>query len=265
MIVRRRLADALDSMNGPIRSRVGRRSSRSTIVSLTFDDGWASQYESARPILELHGMRGTFFVNSGLVGSEGRVTWEELDEMASEGHEIGGHTIDHLDLTALDRTEAHRQVAEDRSRLLEHGFTVRNFAYPGGAFDAATAALVRDCGYESARAAWGLRNLDRPPGDRRPLAERVPPRDPFRILTPCCIWSTTGIERLASYVEVAERRSGGWLPLVFHRVCEGCGGEDPAPSVDPTTFSDFLGWLVERARRGTVVSTVANVVAGSEP
>lgn len=262
MTARRQIADVLTSVASATLRAAGRGNGPSgkMIVSLTFDDGWASHYDEARPILDRHGMRGTFFINSALVGTKGRITWEQLGEMAAEGHEIGGHTLDHADLTALDEAEARRQICEDRDALLAHGFAARSFAYPRGAFDAVTTSLVRECGYSSARAAYGLRNLDQPPGDRRPLVERLPLRDPYRILTPCCLWSTTGLERLVTYIEAAERR-GGWVPLVFHRVCDDCGGEDPAPSIDPDTFSSFLGWLERRAPEGTVVLTLGDVVA----
>jgi peptidoglycan/xylan/chitin deacetylase (PgdA/CDA1 family) len=41
-----------------------------TVVSLTFDDGQASQYAAAS-VLHRHGMAGTFYINSGYVGSSG--------------------------------------------------------------------------------------------------------------------------------------------------------------------------------------------------
>ena len=41
-----------------------------TVVSLTFDDGSASQY-STLSMLSAHGMNGTYYINSGLVGSSG--------------------------------------------------------------------------------------------------------------------------------------------------------------------------------------------------
>ena len=44
-----------------------------TIVSLTFDDGIATQ-NFARTQLTAHGMRGTFYLNSGDVGQI-RTTW----------------------------------------------------------------------------------------------------------------------------------------------------------------------------------------------
>lgn len=231
-----------------------------TTVSLTFDDGWACQYEHARPILAAHGMRGTFFVNSSLVGAADRVTWSELETMANEGHEIGGHSLEHPDLTSLEPEEARRQIGDDRAALLQRGFAPRSFAYPGGAYDSSVARIVRQCGYASARAAWGLRKLEQPHGDRRPLSERIPPSDPYAILTPCCLWSTTPVKTLTRYVERAER-SGGWVPLVLHRICDDCDAERPAPSMTPSSFSTFLDWLEARATAGTIVRTVAAVVA----
>lgn len=239
-----------DPRSGPVR----------TVVSLTFDDGWASQYDAARPILGAHGMTATFFVNSNLVGAEGRVTWPQLEALAADGHEIGGHSLDHLDLAALGRDEALRQVAGDRANLLARGFDVRSFAYPGGAYDSTTEGVVRECGYASGRGAYGLRNLEQPPGDRRPLAERIPPNDLYGILAPCCLWSTTSLEKLIAYVETAERKGGGWVPLVLHRVCDDCGGEEPAPSISPATLAAFLDWLEPRAAAGTIVRTVAEVI-----
>lgn len=39
------------------------------VVSLTFDDGWISHYTNALPILASHGMKGSFYIISGLAGS----------------------------------------------------------------------------------------------------------------------------------------------------------------------------------------------------
>lgn len=231
-----------------------------TVVSLTFDDGWACQFRYARPILASFGMRATFFVNSNLIGGADRMTWEDLEALASDGHEIGGHTLDHPDLSSLERDEARRQVCDDREALVARGFPARSFAYPGGAYDSAVAAIVRECGYESARAAWGLRNLDQPRRDRRPPTEDIPPPDPYAILTPCCLRSTTTVATLRRYVETAERRRG-WVPLVFHRVCDACGGDTPAPSMSSSAFSALIEWLAARANAGTVVETVADVVS----
>src|SRR5690242_2003593 len=72
-----------------------------TVVSLTFDDGIASQLDAAS-VLEAHGMHGTFFINSGNIASKAYfMNWSQLDGLAAKGHEIAGHTIDHKRLTDL--------------------------------------------------------------------------------------------------------------------------------------------------------------------
>jgi peptidoglycan/xylan/chitin deacetylase (PgdA/CDA1 family) len=255
----RTIRRALDTSVGYLRSTVPPQ--QPTVVSFTFDDGWVSQYDIAYPLLQAHGMQGTFFVNSNLIGKDGRLTWSHLEELAAAGHEIGGHTLDHPDLTAVSPDEARRQIREDRQALIRHGFEARSFAYPGGAYDTVLARIVRECGYAAGRAAYGLRNLDQPREDRRPLAERIPPSNPYAILTPCCIWSTTALSRLVAYVTTAERRGGGWVVLVLHRVCDGCGGEEPAPSISSSTLSAFLDWLEARRNIGTAVRTLGEVVA----
>lgn len=61
------------------------------------------------------------------------VNWEQVATLAAEGHEIGGHTVDHVILGAQSPAERDRQVsdciAELRQRL---GRPVLGFAYPNG-------------------------------------------------------------------------------------------------------------------------------------
>ena len=46
-------------------------SGATTLVSLTFDDGYASQINAQR-VLAQHGMNGTFYVPSGFIGMDRR-------------------------------------------------------------------------------------------------------------------------------------------------------------------------------------------------
>src|SRR4051794_30162773 len=64
-----------------------------TYVSLTFDDGRASQ-RNAGALLADNGVRGTFYIVSGGVGSS---PWyldlSDVQGLAAAGNEIGGHTL----------------------------------------------------------------------------------------------------------------------------------------------------------------------------
>src|SRR3954468_15489577 len=71
-----------------------------TIISLTFDDTFADMAQGAS-ILEAHGMRGTFFVNSRRIGTTSYMTLNQLLAMQTTGHEIAGHTVDHPHLSTL--------------------------------------------------------------------------------------------------------------------------------------------------------------------
>ena len=87
---------------------------RPTVVTLTFDDNSADQYV-VRSTLAEHSLHATFFVNSNHVeSSPSYLTWSQLSDLAADGNEIGGHTLDHVDLTSVGATEAQRQVCDDR-------------------------------------------------------------------------------------------------------------------------------------------------------
>src|SRR5215212_8851443 len=108
-----------------------------TIVSLTFDDGQASHY-STLAMMRAHGMQGTYYIDSGLVGSSSYyMSWSQIHDLATGGQEIGGHTLTHTDLTTLSLSAAQRDVCDDRANLLNQGFSpVTSFAYPYAAVNA---------------------------------------------------------------------------------------------------------------------------------
>ena len=62
-------------------------------VSLTFDDGRASQLQRAIPILAEFDLRATFYLNPK--GDDWLTALAPWREIARTGHEIGNHTIGH--------------------------------------------------------------------------------------------------------------------------------------------------------------------------
>jgi peptidoglycan/xylan/chitin deacetylase (PgdA/CDA1 family) len=223
-----------------------------TVVSFTFDDGRAVQY-SARGPLAAHGMRGTFYVNSGLVASSTGgyyMTWAQLQDLASDGNEITGHSLTHAHLTQLQSADLRHEVCDDRTNLLNHGFSpVLSFAYPYAEYNSTVQAMVRDCGYTSAR---GVGNAA---CSGCAFAETIPPLDPYATRTPDDITNRTSLATMQSYVTQAEQNGGGWLQLVFHDIGTSQG-------ISLSQFTAFLDWLQPRAANGTVVKTVNDVING---
>lgn len=210
-------------------------------VSLTFDDGVASQLAAA-DLLEARGVRGTFFVPSGFVGRRGYLRWGDVGALADRGHEIGGHTASHARITELDARSARREVEDDRRALVAHGVAPVTFAYPYGACDDPTASIVREAGYRAARAVGGI-------------VETLPPQDAHRLRTPNSPRRWTTAEQLQAFALTAEHQRG-WLIVPFHHITADPGSSSYATS--PADLASFVDWLLAR---GADVRPVRDVVA----
>jgi len=242
------------------------------VVSLTFDDGLNSQYELA-PTLVKHGVRGTFYVNSNALdtgGDEerfGTMSWNRVKQLAAAGHEIGGHTLDHRSIIGdtLTLAEKRSQVCDDRARLVDNGLNPRSFAYPEGHYDDTAVQVVKDCGYRTARLAGGVTAS----GDPQ-YAESIPPRYGaymIRALGPSHNGPIT-FEDLRDAAEAAYNNGGGWLPMLFHRVCypDKASYADCMATyrpVDVTAVDQFLTWV--GGQSGISVKTVSQAYAGLTP
>lgn len=225
------------------------------VVSITFDDAQATQY-LARDLLAARGLRATFYVPSRRVGSSDYyMGWEDLQGLARDGNEIGGHTLDHADLSRLSDEQARRQVCDDRKALRERFPEVVSFAYPYAASRPSLRHVVQSCGYATARGAGSIRD------DREcrqcDTAESIPPLDPFSLRTPDPVVRTTTLAQMRQRVTQAEQ-SGGWVVFVFHGICR-----DTCTAVNDVSEHDLarlLDWLAEREEQGLAVRTVGEVL-----
>jgi peptidoglycan/xylan/chitin deacetylase (PgdA/CDA1 family) len=245
------------AITSPGRARAATSSGR-TVVSLTFDDGDADQLIAAR-ILHRYGLPATFYVITGAVGAPGYLTVRQLRGLAAQGDEIGAHTVSHLELTGIPLAEARRQACVSRAVLTRWGFRVRSFAYPGGAVSRQAEAIVRGCGFDSARGTTGLRSGGCP---RCRATETVPPAAPMAIRTPGQVDRSWTLADLEGLVRRAERSGGGWLPLIFHHICTANRCE--ALSFPARLLDAFARWLARRGPGGTVVRTVSQVTGGPD-
>jgi peptidoglycan/xylan/chitin deacetylase (PgdA/CDA1 family) len=240
------------------------------VISVTFDDSYASQLEAAA-ILEAHGLRGTFYVNSPRL-HEGSATpgtsqfFGVADALAlqARGHEIGGHTLSHPSLPALPEAERAREIISDRAQLLALGLEARSFAYPLGDVEADDPSLgrsvleiARGSGYTSARDTNGF-----PLGSCDPGPESVPPRDAFLVSSVRSVNDAPPAtneepspppDSAATLLEWMDRSAacgGGWLPLIFHHSRADCSAPDAPGSFcfDFAQLDRVAVALAQRAR-----------------
>lgn len=146
-------------------------------VVITFDDGYKSWVTNVLPILKKLELPATFFISSGFVGLtkeeetefkrrklfrklppreiSGGLSLSDFHKLTDAGYAIGGHTVNHVDLTeALDIGRLKHEIAEDK-RWLEHmtGRNISYFSYPTGAFrnpQINLVELLREADYKAA-------------------------------------------------------------------------------------------------------------------
>jgi peptidoglycan/xylan/chitin deacetylase (PgdA/CDA1 family) len=202
------------------------------VVSIAFDDGFASTYDLALPILAARGMPASIYAIAQIVGGVDRVTLSQLHELEDVyGWEVGGHSyylashnapngFDSLDPQALDE-----DLDALRDWMDANAFPRRTLAYPkGGGGPPVRARVAED---------WCAgRSTPRGP-------ETLPSRDDFTLRGWSVRGDQTGIERAEDGIAraVAQR---SWLMLSFHDLVSG-------PSDDPFAVQDTeLAALVDR-------------------
>ena len=141
----------------------------SRTLIITFDDGYADNFEGAfKPIVE-NGMVATWFIATDAMGNYASwmgnrspeyamLTTSQLREMAGAGMEIGSHTCSHPDLSRLEFASQLEEVSRSKE-ILESllGQPVNSFAYPFGKFNEASLKAVEEAGYNhacSTRPGW---------------------------------------------------------------------------------------------------------------
>jgi peptidoglycan/xylan/chitin deacetylase (PgdA/CDA1 family) len=117
-------------------------------VALTFDDGSDDALRVVLPMLRQRGMRATFFVITGLVGTKGYLTWDGVRELEKAGMAIGSHTVNHARLPDLPEERAREELAASRRELERQlGHPVDLLAWPYNSLRASTVRLAEGVGY----------------------------------------------------------------------------------------------------------------------
>lgn len=179
------------------------------LVTFSFDDGPSSQIDYAVPLLNLYGYRGDFAV---LV--EGYREWskwvaymstDDVRNLNGQGHTISSHSVNHPDLTALDRGEMVRQITGSKAEIRSDiGPDPQVFVYPYGRFNETISAEVLRAGY------IGARGVSR--------GFNTPETDPYVLLIQL-VENTTTADELCGWIDEA-RRTGTWLIIVFHEISD---------------------------------------------
>jgi peptidoglycan/xylan/chitin deacetylase (PgdA/CDA1 family) len=151
------------------------------VLSITFDDAFASVKEYAAPILRRYGAPATVFAPTAFMRGDANLVWagidhwqqtahagelkpmdwDDLGQLADAGWEIGSHTRTHPMLTHLDDAALLEELEASRQETSERlGQPCQTIAYPYGDVDARVITAAAAAGYlAGARLSSGLRSL----------------------------------------------------------------------------------------------------------
>jgi peptidoglycan/xylan/chitin deacetylase (PgdA/CDA1 family) len=113
---------------------------------ITLDDGWYDGFTYALPILQKHDYVATYYVIAGQIDKPPYLSSPQLQALVAAGDEIGDHTMDHANLTALRAPDLKYQIDAAAARIAQvTGVWPESLAYPFGGENAQAVASVAAC------------------------------------------------------------------------------------------------------------------------
>jgi peptidoglycan/xylan/chitin deacetylase (PgdA/CDA1 family) len=144
-----------------VRDALGEADTQDRTLVMTFDDGYADNYQEAFPQLQQYGFTATMFLPTDFVGRANGweetdtpvplLTWPQGREMAEAGFEIGSHSASHLDIRRAPLGDILDELARSKAKIEDQaGAEVVSFAYPYGYFRPEVPELLARTGYRCA-------------------------------------------------------------------------------------------------------------------
>ena len=120
------------------------------IVTTSWDDGSVSDIKLSS-LLEKYSLKATFYITKSYKCLEKPLTSGEIIELGKK-HEIGAHTLTHLDLDTISIESAKDEILGSKEyleNLLDR--EIRMFCYPRGRYNDEIIRLVKKAGFIGAR------------------------------------------------------------------------------------------------------------------
>lgn len=140
-----------------ITAKINFPGNRIRALTLSYDDGVEQDIRLCK-ILNTHGIKCTFNINTGMFAPEGTIyepgtihkvmTQNQAVELyKNSGHEVAVHTLTHPHLENMTSQSIVAQVMGDRANIEQlFGTLARGMAYPYGTFNGTVIDALRSCG-----------------------------------------------------------------------------------------------------------------------
>lgn len=202
------------------------------VVSLTYDDSWASAYTEARKVLAKYGYTATIFPIIERIDQAGYLSTAQLLELVREyGWEVGGHATTYAkhvqSLDGMTQAERRAELGAIRAWMQQNGITSSTFAYPNGRFDKATVADLAEY-FTVGRMATGRYLIP---------DELTLPSLPLRVLG--MNGGTNTVTAIKDEVDRAAA-SGTWVVLMFHDIVSPEGTSNDCTPAEHAEIVDYI-------------------------
>ncbi|MDR0497242.1 MAG: polysaccharide deacetylase family protein [Treponema sp.] len=216
------------------------------MLTITFDDAWELNKDTALPIMKQRGFKSTQFYATQYIKDPrpGFNPKEIIKKFIDAGHEIGSHSETHPDLVTLSAAELTQELAGSKTYLNSYlGVEIKHFAAPFGNFNPTVTAEIKKyydshCTTEEGHNSKG--NLD-----------------PYQLMRKSVLSTTTTAE-VKEWVEKA-RDEKLWLILLYHMVTDAPdAGEN---QYDHTSVALFTAQMDAIKNSGIQVKTISEALA----
>jgi peptidoglycan/xylan/chitin deacetylase (PgdA/CDA1 family) len=120
-------------------------------IAFSCDDGFKNNLRTAE-ILNAYNAKACFFINPGIIGETDPdkinryctqvldfppvefLNWKEVELLQKMGHEVGSHTMRHMNIAVTPEREVKDDMDQTFRILTERCGSVKHFAYPYGRF-----------------------------------------------------------------------------------------------------------------------------------
>ncbi|HEX7963588.1 MAG TPA: polysaccharide deacetylase family protein [Candidatus Saccharimonadales bacterium] len=215
------------------------------LISLTFDDAWASVYNNGLPVLQKYGFHSTQYLLTGNTADPEYMNQSMMLALKNAGEEIASHTVDHQDLTTLTTAQQQQELSQSKSNLQSWtGAGVTDFASPYGNVDNNV-----------------LTQIKKYYGSQRGVVAGYNSKNYFNVwdIKVQDVTSATTVADIQGWVNQA-LATKTWLVLVYHQVTDdpSAGDYNTPPAQLDAQFSAIKD-------SGITVETVAQALAELKP
>ncbi len=125
-------------------------------VALSFDAAWGNEdTKKILKILKKHKIHATFFMTGGWVNSYK----EDVKALYKEGHELGNHGENHLNMSSLSKKAMLQEIQMVHDKVKDiTGYEMKVFRPPYGDYNTEVIRAVREAGYYPIQ--WSVDSLD---------------------------------------------------------------------------------------------------------